>query len=246
MKLLKIERQKSKGQYLAVIEAAVLALIAVYEWKTMDTAERSTGWMNLLYSIPILLSMIHPILMAVLASRLSELEYQGNTFKWLYPRINPKDLIYAKAGYGALHILVLCILESTVSMFIGTVLHFEGALPLNIFALFTLSNFCISFMIYVLQLGLSIRRANQIAALSIGSAGTFIGIFILFLPPVLSYLLPWGYYGVMMPVAMSYDSAAKLMSFTWLPYRWTGLLLILAWTALFAFLIRLQISRTEQ
>lgn len=59
------------------------------------------------------------------------------------------------------------------------------AIPWGRFGLFTLISRAVSMMVYALQQGLSLRFANQAAALVCGISGSFLGILSMLFPPAL-------------------------------------------------------------
>ena len=100
-------------------------------------------------------------------------------------------------------------------------------------------------MIYALQQGLSLRFANQAAALVCGIAGSFLGILSMLFPPALVRCVPWGYYGLMSLVFMDWNEVTRVTRFYW---RWppvTDVALLFLWMAVFLIVGRLLFVRKE-
>lgn len=62
--------------------------------------ELSNAYSALFYSIPVLEAILLPVMMAVLASRLWDLEVKGNTLKLLYTLQSRRSLFAGKAVSG--------------------------------------------------------------------------------------------------------------------------------------------------
>ena len=113
-------------------------------------------------------AIILPLSVATLASRSCELEHKGGTWKLLETMASPGSLYTAKLAWGALVLGGLLILRSGLFLGVGIAQGFHGAIPWGRFGLFTLISWLVSMMIYALQQGLSLRFANQAAALVCG------------------------------------------------------------------------------
>ena len=66
-----------------------------------DPEELANGYSALLYSLPVIEAILMPVMMAVLASRLWDMEIKGNTAKLLYTLQSRRSLFAGKAVWGA-------------------------------------------------------------------------------------------------------------------------------------------------
>lgn len=73
--------------------------------------ELANGYSALLYSIPVIEAILLPVMMAVLASRLWDMEVKGNTAKLLYTLQTRRSLFAGKAVFGTLEVLLTAVLE---------------------------------------------------------------------------------------------------------------------------------------
>ena len=73
-----------------------------------DPEELANGYSALLYSLPVIEAILMPVLMAVLASRLWEIEVKGSMPKLLYTLQERRSLFAGKATFGLLEILLAC------------------------------------------------------------------------------------------------------------------------------------------
>ena len=67
-----------------------------------DPEELANGYSALLYSLPVIEAILMPVMMAVLASRLWDMEIKGNTAKLLYTLQSRRSLFAGKAVFGVL------------------------------------------------------------------------------------------------------------------------------------------------
>ena len=100
-------------------------------------------------------------------------------------------------------------------------------------------------MAYALQQGLSLRFANQAAALVCGIAGSFLGILSMLFPPALTRCVPWGYYGLLALVGMNWDEVTRVTSFYWRWPQLTDIALLLVWGTAFLLLGRAMFLKKE-
>ena len=86
-----------------------------------DPEELANGYSALLYSIPVIEAILMPVLMAVLASRLWEIEVKGSMPKFLYTLQERRSLFAGKAAFGLLAILLVTLLETGAAVLLGSV-----------------------------------------------------------------------------------------------------------------------------
>lgn len=236
MKLLRLEFYKCRRRKIVLVCAAVLAVELVWMgvfFTRQDAEDLKWGWMLLLYNLAMVDAIVLPLSVATLASRSCELEHKENTWKLLETMAAPGRLYAAKLGWGALVLAVLLAIRAGLFLAVGIALGFPGAVPWGRFGLFTLLSWAVSMMVYALQQGLSLRFANQAAALVCGISGSFLGILSMLFPPALTRCVPWGYYGLMALVGMDWNAITRVTRFYWQWPRPTDLALLLAWAAVF-------------
>ena len=100
-------------------------------------------------------------------------------------------------------------------------------------------------MIYALQQGLSLRFANQAAALVCGIAGSFLGILSMLFPPPLTRCVPWGYYGLLSLTRIEWDPDTRFTQFFWQWPQPMDLVLLCLWTVVFLIVGRTLFVRKE-
>ena len=127
----------------------------------------------------------------------------------------------------------LLVIRSGLFLAVGIMQGFQGEIPWGRFGLFTLISWAVSMMVYSLQQGLSLRFANQAAALVCGISGCFLGILSMLFPPALIRCVPWGYYGLMSLVGMDWNAVTRVTRFHWQWPQPTDVVLLFLWAAVF-------------
>ena len=84
-----------------------------------DPEELANGYSALFYSIPVIEAILMPVLMAVLASRLWEIEVKGSMPKLLYTLQERRSLFAGKAAFGLLEILLVTLLHQRLDFLHG-------------------------------------------------------------------------------------------------------------------------------
>lgn len=248
MKLLRLEFFKCRRRKILLVCAAVLAaelLWIVSTFLRQDAENLVQGWMLLLYDLAMVDAIVMPISVATIASRNCEPEHKGTTLKLLETMASPGALYAAKLAWGALVLAALLILRWMIFIVVGILWHFPGEIPWLRFGLFTLISWAVSMMVYALQQGLSLRFANQAAALVCGISGSFLGILSMLFPPALTRCVPWGYYGLLSLVGMNWNPDTR---FTWFFWAWPepmDVVLLCLWAAVFLFAGRALFVRKE-
>lgn len=207
-----------------IVAAMILVQILWSIWGVgrMDTHDLSQGWMFFLYQFPLLNTIMMPVIAAVVASRLCDIEHKGQTLKLLNTVMPAGRLFVAKFLCGALYMLAAVLLQLIVIAAVGYAVGFEGNPPLTMLLYYLLFTTAVNLTILLLQQVLSLLFVNQMVPLTVGLIGGFAGLFSMFFPQNLERLLLWGYYGVLMLVGMNWDRATRITDFYYAPIDWAG------------------------
>ena len=220
MKLLRLEFYKCRRRKILLVCAAVLAVELIWMGAFLarqDEEDFQQGWLILLYNLAMVDAIVLPLSVATMASRNCELEHKGCTWKVLETMVPAERIYTAKLCWGALVLAMLLVVRSGLFLAVGVSYRFSGPIPWVRMGAFTFVSWAVSMMVYALQQGLSLRFANQAAALVSGIAGSFLGILSMLFPAWLTRCVPWGYYGLMALVGMDWDPATRVTRFFW---RW--------------------------
>lgn len=198
-------------------------------------------WAGLLLSYTMMAAMTSPLLTAVLASRLTEIEHTGNG--WILTHaagLSPGALCRAKlAALGA--VLVLVVAAQTALVFgAGLLAGIDTKIIAAPWAGYALCLFLVDMAFLALHIWLAARVENQLITMGVGLLGSFIGVFALLMPPWLAQLLPWGYFAVISYTAIENQAPIyQSPSYGWL----AGFLALVA--VLFTLVTR-HFDRTER
>lgn len=216
MNILSLEFRKTKRRGIWLVVAALLAVQFLWLFYVMNKEKNiPQGWMMQLYNMPVLNGITVPTFIAVLASRLIDLEHKGNTWKLLETVQSKYDIYFGKVLYGFFCVLIFATLQLAAIIALGYYLNYEGQPDLWAYALYCLETLAITFLLYLLQMLVSTLFPNQAAALCIGLCGSMAGLFLMYMPqwPLLREIIPWGHYGAAMFVGMAWDRATRDATF---------------------------------
>jgi hypothetical protein len=230
IKALTVEFWKIRGRRVWVIVAAMLSVQILWLLRViprMDAHNLSQGWMNFLHLLTLLNSLMMPIIAAVVASRLCDIEHKGQTFKLLNTLTSTRYLFNTKFLCGALYMLATVLLQIIIIVIIGKTAGFTGNPPADKLFLYLLFTTAVNLTILLLQQILSLLFRNQLIPLTVGIIGSFAGLFILFFPQNFGRFLLWGYYGVLMLVGMDWDKTTRISDFYYVRADWGGFICLL-------------------
>lgn len=220
-----LEFEKTRRRKVWLIVAAILLVQTVWSlWSIgrMDAQKLAHGWMFFLYQFPLLNAIMMPVLAAVVASRLCDMEHKGHMLKLLHTVMPAGRLFNAKYLCGALYMLAAGVLQTAVMLAVGYLWGFAGNPPLAKLLVYLLFTTAVNLALLLLQQTLSFLFVNQMVPLTVGLMGGLVGLFMMFFPPIWERFLLWGYYGVLMLVGMNWDSSTRISSFYYTPVDWAG------------------------
>ncbi len=230
---------KRRGLLLTTLMMVGFEIVWIYmAFRNPSQNELKIGWMELLYQVPALNSIVFPITAAIIASRLADIEHKGGTWKLLETVQRPQTLFYAKFLCGGWYLLLSVAMLTGSMLICGYKLGYAGAPDKVKFLLFFLFQLVSGLEIFAAQLMLSALIHNQMISLSIGCGGAFIGLLLMFVPlKPLQYGLPWGHASLLYLVRMvHWDAKTRILELAYLEVNWAGFALtvgaILLWIAI--------------
>ena len=189
-----------------------------------DPEELANGYSALLYSIPVIEAILMPVLMAVLASRLWEIEVKGSMPKLLYTLQERRSLFAGKAAFGLLEILLVTLLETGAAVLLGIVHGYTEAFPTGQLCYLFVCTLAVDAMLFFGEFLLMLWVGNPLPALCVGIVGALVGLFSAFMPPLTSYFVPFGYYIPLSAYEVAnWDKATHTVTYGTRPFNW-GLL----------------------
>ena len=189
-----------------------------------DPEELAKGYSALLYSLPVIEAILMPVMMAVLASRLWDMEIKGNTSKLLYTLQSRRSLFAGKAVFGVLEVLLVTVLELACVPMLGRVHGYTEAFPTGQLVYLFVCTLAVDAMLFFGEFLLMLWVGNPLPALCVGIVGALVGLFSAFMPPLASYFVPFGYYIPLSAYEVAnWDKATHTVTYGTRPFNW-GLL----------------------
>ena len=218
---LEFKKVKSRRVWLIVAAMTLVELLwSLWGVSRMDAHDLEQGWQSFLFQYPILNSIIMPVMVAVIASRICDVEHKGQTFKLLETLMPAGKIFDAKFLFSSLYVYGAILTQISAMILVGLIKGFQGNPPLDKFACYFLFTGTVSLTILLLQQILSLQFPNQMVTLSVGLLGALVGIFLLYLPEVFSNFFLWGYYGVLLFVKMDWNPAARIVNYSYVSCNW--------------------------
>lgn len=208
---------------LVAVLFVVVVVIGLYAGVLTPDFDVSTesAWNTLLLCMGSGVSLVSPLLLAVIASRLVDAEHQGGG--WLMSATSalaPGRLCRAK--FLALGILItgVTVGSSLVLAAAGFAFGIAAPWPADRWIGLTLCILVVNLALLALHIVLAARVENQLVGIGIGLLGVVLAMFSTAVPVWLAHLTPWGYYalstaagyvdGELAPLTPSYLSVAGL------------------------------------
>lgn len=208
------EFQKARRRPTFLFLLALLFFFAFYFLRDMAGEDPAGGQLRMLYSLHLWNGLLTPVIIAIYASRIADVEHRGNTEK-LLETLAPRTAIFGgKLLFGTLGILLFVLGQTGIFALVTVVFH----CPVDADAILCIRSFCNIFLCCMILLLLHIELAtafvNQAITIVTGLAGTFLGFFLLFLGNRTLYLTtPWSLVGGASLVQLHWDSVTRERSF---------------------------------
>lgn len=197
-------RHLKVGLVVALLLAGVVGMVAFYSLASglLATLDDPHGapWKTVFAALATAVSLISPVLLAVLASRQVEIEHSGNG--WLASStsgVTPGQLCRAKFAALGLLVALATIAWGVLLIGFGLAIGVTAPAPIGRWAGYIASLLVINLAVLAFHLLLSAKVENQLACLGVGVLGVFIAYFGTILPGWVAHLLPWGYYSLTIP-----------------------------------------------
>ncbi len=238
-KQLAVEKLKTRRRGLWLIPAAVLAFLVVWTmwaYRDLSADDLQQGYSALLFQLPMLNTIFLPLMIAVISSRVCDMEIKGNTLKLLCTMQHHSTLYNCKLLYSVKYLLWFCLGETCLVLGAGRFLHFTEILPWPILMLSFVNTLSAGMAVLILQQTLSLWSDNQLFPLIIGLAGSFLGLFSLYFPDRISQFVLWNYFAAFTPIRMDWDRATRVETYYQIPFPTMKFVLFLIFTiALYLF-----------
>lgn len=215
------EQQKQRRRRIWLVPLGFLVILFLWvsvNRRSFTAEDLAMGYSYILYQLPLLNVVLLPVMTAVIASRLCDMEIKGNTLKQLYTLQKRSSFYDWKFIHELKYLLAFTIGEGIMIPLMGAFCHFTQKLPLPLVFLHVGTTTLVSLVLLTLQHFLSLMSSNQILPLLVGLIGSFLGLFSMFFPPAAARFVLWGYFSAFTPFGMDYDSRTRVMSFYKIPF----------------------------
>jgi len=209
MKLIGIELYKLRRKHLFPMIAIFLAVEIAWAFIVTGrlTARNSeiAGWESIIAMISSMNGLFFPVLSAVCASRICDMEHKGNTRKMLFAlSVKPIKLYAAKYACTSLVLFIAALLQVLAITVFGIACNFERSVPLLLLFRFFTGTVITNMIVTVFQQWISMAVRNQAFALTSGMVGGFIGVVADLFPQHIRRVFIWSYYTGLSPVSQLY------------------------------------------
>ena len=149
-KAFQVELKKARHRHdlLLCLLVPVLMIIWVGGLSPSSPEELANGYSALFYSVPVINTIILPVMMSLLSSRLWDMEVKGNTTKLLYTLQSRRSLFMGKALFGILEILLITTLEMGSVVFLGKIHGYTEVFPVDQFLYMTVCILAVNLMLF--------------------------------------------------------------------------------------------------
>lgn len=214
------ERIKARRRHVWAVTAALslaLLLWGTYNFRSADAEDLAEGYSALFYQIPLLNTILLPLGLAVIASRLCDWEIRGNTLKLLCTLQKKSAFYNCKLLMSLRYLFSIALIETAGILAAGVCYHFTEKLDVRLLLLHFTEIMVVGTALCIFQQTLSLLWKDQLLPLAVGLVGSFAGLFSLFFPKGISRLIPWSYFCQFTPLAMDWDSETRVQTFYTVP-----------------------------
>ncbi|WP_145942921.1 ABC transporter permease [Corynebacterium glyciniphilum] len=180
-----------------VITVLGLAMVGLLSDPAFDP-DTTTAWNSLLAGMSLGTPLVAPLLLAVLASRQTDIEHRGNG--WLLQTtagLAPGAVCRAKfLSLGSIVTAITAVVSLGAAAAGRVLVGISSPLPVGHWIGFTVCILLVNLVLLALHILLAAKVENQLIGLGLAVLGTLLGLFSRNVPDVLAHFTPWGYYAL--------------------------------------------------
>ena len=195
LELYKLKRRKVFLTFVLILGVELLFVFSNYgnneNFLGMISDPNAPAWEDLIVGPATMNGLFLPILAAVIASRICDMEHRGNTWKLLECNNENRKAI---------------LIQALVIVAYGNAVGIVEPLPVKTLWEFVLGTVMVTFVVVTIQVFFSLVFANQLVPMSIGMIGALIGFISTLLPTGIRNILIWGNYAEMMVLGQDTSS----------------------------------------
>ena len=146
-----LHKAKRRHDFLICVLVSLVAFVWEYQAAPKTAQEAAAAYMSLLFTSTIMHAVIMPIAMAMLASRLWDVEIKGNTPKLLYTLQSRRSLFAAKSLLGIAEIFLITGIEMTLFAVNGHLQQYADVLSAGQIAYYLLCTVSVNIMLFFFE-----------------------------------------------------------------------------------------------
>ena len=203
LEIYKMKRRKVLLTFLLILGVELLFVFSNYgknaNFISMIADPGAPAWQDLIIGPGAMNGLFFPILTAVIASRICDMEHRGNTWKLLECNNEKRRTIwFCKFMIVEGLMLSAIMIQALVIVAYGNAVGIAQPLPVSTLVSFVVGTAMVTSVTVTIQLFFSLAFPNQLVPMSVGMIGALIGFISTLLPPGLRNILIWGNYAELM------------------------------------------------
>lgn len=211
LELYKLKHRKVFLTFLVILGVELLFVFSNYgnnkNFLNMVSDPTAPAWEDLIIGSAAINGLFFPILAAVIASRICDMEHKGNTWKLLEcNNQNRKSIWFCKFTIVSTLMMLAIFIQAFTIIVYGNSVGIVQPLPVRTLLGFVLGTAMITFVVVTIQVFFSLVCTNQLVPMSIGMVGALIGFISTLLPPGIRNILIWGNYAELMVLGQDTSS----------------------------------------
>ena len=211
LELYKLKHRKVFLTFLVILGVELLFVFSNYgnnnNFLNMISDPAAPAWEDLIIGPAAINGLFFPILAAVIASRICDMEHKGNTWKLLEcNNQNRKSVWFCKFTIVSALMMLAIFIQAFIIIAYGNSVGIVQPLPVRTLLGFVLGTAMITFVVVTIQVFFSLVCTNQLIPMSIGMIGALIGFISTLLPPGIRNILIWGNYAELMVLGQDTSS----------------------------------------
>ena len=211
LELYKLKHRKVFLTFLVILGVELLFVFSNYgnnnKFLNMISDPAAPAWEDLIIGPAAINGLFFPILAAVIASRICDMEHKGNTWKLLEcNNQNRRSIWFCKFTIVSTLMMLAIFIQAFIIIAYGNSMGIVQPLPVRTLLGFVLGTAMITFVVVTIQVFFSLVCTNQLIPMSIGMIGALIGFISTLLPPGIRNILIWGNYAELMVLGQDTSS----------------------------------------
>ena len=211
LELYKLKHRKVFLTFLVILGVELLFVFFFYgnnnNFLNMISDPAAPAWEDLIIGPAAINGLFFPILAAVIASRICDMEHKGNTWKLLEcNNQNRRSIWFCKFTIVSTLMMLAIFIQAFIIIAYGNSVGIVQPLPVRTLLGFVLGTAMITFVVVTIQVFFSLVCTNQLIPMSIGMIGALIGFISTLLPPGIRNILIWGNYAELMVLGQDTSS----------------------------------------